>query len=166
VGGEVGILSLWCECSLFATLSPLASIHFGLLTHVNLLNPSETAWPDTYRDRTDVQRVLKHGKDSRFDEIKKNTGQFSVAWYVLFPSPPGPLSPPRHINHRPLFFAPSSIRVAQANIQARSSNMDHPSFPPRHLGQYDPKSSTPSTRSKGFDRSRNLGRGIRIGDHG
>lgn len=26
-------------------------------------------------------RVLKHGKDSRFDEIKKNTGQFSVAWF-------------------------------------------------------------------------------------
>ena len=26
--------------------------------------------------------MLKHGKDSRFDEIKENTGQFSVAWYV------------------------------------------------------------------------------------
>ena len=25
---------------------------------------------------------MKHGKDSRFDEIKKNPGQFSVAWYV------------------------------------------------------------------------------------
>jgi hypothetical protein len=34
----------------------------------------------------DDQRVLKHGKDSRFDEIKKNPGQFSVAWYVNFSS--------------------------------------------------------------------------------
>lgn len=30
----------------------------------------------------DWQRVLKHGKDSRFDEIKKDTTSFSVAWYV------------------------------------------------------------------------------------
>jgi hypothetical protein len=31
-------------------------------------------------DPLTIQRVLKHGKDSRFDEIKKNPGQFSVAW--------------------------------------------------------------------------------------